>query len=359
MAVDNETATKFALNFLRIPKYRHEKTFMEITGYPHYENIISNILQFYFDTGNDHGMGNLMIKSLFEIKEITKDFDNSTDISVETEVRTLEGKRIDLIIESRKYLIVVENKINHALTNDLKIYSNAIGELADRTGKIPVKIVLSLKKLANQDDLVKLHESCFVNITYAQFLFNVEKNIGSYISGAKSLYLVYLTDFIKTIKNLTPETMANKALLNFINENRETAKEIADGFKAFKEDQYRQVEALKSAIVADENIVSDQWIYDGWKEGYNAYGLAHEMKFEGNNKISLDAFLYKDGWEVSLIARKGAQEFLKSKLFPKIELVNGRKVLPIENRAGIAEVALKIKSTIELLKPQIVKKTPE
>ena len=42
------------------------KTFFDVTGFPHYENVISNILAFFFDTNEEHGFKDLWLKSLFE-----------------------------------------------------------------------------------------------------------------------------------------------------------------------------------------------------------------------------------------------------------------------------------------------------
>ena len=38
------------------------KTFMDISGYPHYENVVSNILSFYFDDSEEHGMKDLWFR---------------------------------------------------------------------------------------------------------------------------------------------------------------------------------------------------------------------------------------------------------------------------------------------------------
>lgn len=46
----------------RIPK--KEKTFMEVSGYPHYENVCSNILSFYFNPNEEHRLNDIVLKSL-------------------------------------------------------------------------------------------------------------------------------------------------------------------------------------------------------------------------------------------------------------------------------------------------------
>lgn len=42
------------------------QTFMEIAGYPHYENACSNFLAFFFDPEGPHGLGNLFLHSLMD-----------------------------------------------------------------------------------------------------------------------------------------------------------------------------------------------------------------------------------------------------------------------------------------------------
>ncbi len=46
------------------------KTFFDVSGFPHYENVISNILAFFFDVNEEHGLKDLWLKSLFECYNI-------------------------------------------------------------------------------------------------------------------------------------------------------------------------------------------------------------------------------------------------------------------------------------------------
>ena len=46
---------KLLEKFADLPKVESAPpTFMEIAGYPHYENVCSNILAFFFDTEEQH-----------------------------------------------------------------------------------------------------------------------------------------------------------------------------------------------------------------------------------------------------------------------------------------------------------------
>ena len=42
-------------------------TFMEVAGYPHYENVCSNILAFFFDPSKPHGLGTLFLDALARV----------------------------------------------------------------------------------------------------------------------------------------------------------------------------------------------------------------------------------------------------------------------------------------------------
>ena len=43
------------------------QSIFNIAGYPHYENVASNILAFYFNPDNEHGLGNLLLHSLLSL----------------------------------------------------------------------------------------------------------------------------------------------------------------------------------------------------------------------------------------------------------------------------------------------------
>jgi hypothetical protein len=51
--------------FARLPRLPEpDKTFMEIAGYPHYENVASNILEFFLNPENGTGLEALLLESL-------------------------------------------------------------------------------------------------------------------------------------------------------------------------------------------------------------------------------------------------------------------------------------------------------
>ena len=178
-------------------------TFMELSGYPHFENVCSNILSFYFDTQQKHGLKDLAIKSLLQCIP-------------ESDYGIKDLKRIDLVIDCNDFCVSIENKIFHWLHNDLAIYESEINK------KFPNQknyhIVLSLKK--------ENVTGRFVSITYEQFFNRLKSNLGHYSIEGNNTYIIYLLDFIKTIENHYKMTDVNKEMFQFLISNQEIINEI-------------------------------------------------------------------------------------------------------------------------------------
>ena len=96
------------------------KTFFDISGYPHYENVISNILAFFFDANEEHGLKDLWIKSLLECynKNAETNIQPGEFEKIEREHTTEENKRLDLIILLNNAIVAIENKIYAKTSNN-------------------------------------------------------------------------------------------------------------------------------------------------------------------------------------------------------------------------------------------------
>jgi len=74
---------KLLLDFRALPEAKRNRTFMEVSGYPHYENVCTNILRFYFDPDGDHGLGDLLISAFIRMAKVEEP-PTLKDISVRT-----------------------------------------------------------------------------------------------------------------------------------------------------------------------------------------------------------------------------------------------------------------------------------
>ncbi len=109
------------------------------------------------------------------------------NVSVERESPTDAGNRIDILIESDTYLIVIENKIFHAAVNPFADYATFIDQ-RNVSDKTICKFLLTLER--NEAGIAY----GFRNLTYARFVDAVRHRLGYHASHADTRYLVLLLD---------------------------------------------------------------------------------------------------------------------------------------------------------------------
>ncbi len=117
--MDNSLLKRFAE--IKNSLSEERETFFDICGYPHYENVVSNVLAFFFDPGKGHGLGTLCIEAIMQVLE-SKTYGIDGFWEVEREVRTEKGNYIDIVLRSDNTVIVIENKIYASVYNDLQDY---------------------------------------------------------------------------------------------------------------------------------------------------------------------------------------------------------------------------------------------
>ncbi|MFW8079771.1 PD-(D/E)XK nuclease family protein, partial [Klebsiella pneumoniae] len=87
----------------------------------HYENPVSDLLAFFIDPDAPHGLNTLVLGALLEC--LPAHVDASLLSPPAREVMTQKGTRIDLLLESKEWAMVLENKIWHQLNNPFNDYS--------------------------------------------------------------------------------------------------------------------------------------------------------------------------------------------------------------------------------------------
>ena len=175
----------------------------KICGFPHYEDVCSNILAFFFCSQKGHGLKNLFAKALFET--INVDFNEITTFTADTQIVTDNQNRIDILITSDDYNIIIENKIFNPKDNPLDDYNDYVKK---NYGENVIVIVLGLEKKEMKCSV------SYKSITYSDFFANLKKHFGDYISDINQKYSVLLFDFINNIESLIAKPM-NTELVKF------------------------------------------------------------------------------------------------------------------------------------------------
>ena len=247
--MENEFS-RLVQEFKKLPIRELPKTtFLEIVDKSYLENVWSRILAFYLDPKNEHQLGTMLVKSLFATLGKSYIPDNKNSYSVYTEYLTKKGNRIDIVIESKDFVIGIENKVNAPLYNDLDDYSDAIESLAN--GRNTYKIVLSKYK--------NTVHSGFVNLTYEKFISSIKDNLGHYYSLANTKYIIFLVDFIDNIEkdlNLINMIYDHEVMDFFLKENKEI-QNLINKHNQINNELYRSLNELCSKLQNNSELQKD------------------------------------------------------------------------------------------------------
>ncbi len=317
----NDKWMKLLLRWKNIPKVELSRTSFEIAGYPHLENVSSNILAFYFCDENEHNLGDLFLKSILEIiSNSNHDSSSFENITVQKEITTDEGKRIDLIIETPEYLIGIENKLFSWLHNDLTNYRKHLENSKKYDKQKIFAVVLSLNRLDDDFSRNKINSNEFINITYDDLFSRVRKNIGDYINNSNERYSRILLEYIETIENLKGRNMENREMELFFQEHKEDLNELTHKYNEYLQSISNKIYDLKNIMSELEfsRTFNREWIY-------NKCCLVYDYLID-NHSVSIDTYIGTDGWYVELFGRN-----TKSSSYINTELISNHELLSIVN----------------------------
>src|SRR5574343_550947 len=90
----------------------------------YFENPTTDLLSFYINPDNEHPFNDIILKAL--LKTLSLDIDTRQLLSITREQYTFANKRIDLIIEFDKDIVVIETKIKTTINNPFDSYDEYI-----------------------------------------------------------------------------------------------------------------------------------------------------------------------------------------------------------------------------------------
>ena len=291
---------------------KKEKTFMEVSGYPHYENVCSNILSFYFNPNEEHRLNDTVLKALLStIEKRQPELINniSTDnISVFREYTTLKGNRIDIVIKNDDFVIGIENKIYASVYNDLDDYAKTL----DNINKNSIKVLLSLH---NKNDIAI--QKGFVNVIYNELFDNLIEKLDNVDTTNK--WYIYLVDFIASLKGYKVETEMEQEINEWIKNNKENINNFLDVIKIYKDNILKKSEEYDNLM---EKKVSNCKIKH-WTGDYLSV-ISYIVLDLGCN---LDVSLGVDGWDISInMWKKSKRDTIKNNM-----LDNGYNIIKEED----------------------------
>lgn len=291
-----EAYLKVLLGFQALPQVRRKRTFMDVAGFPRRENVCSNILAFYLDSGGEHGLGDLLLSSFFRMAGIAgPDVPAMDEAKIYREYWTEQGKRIDLVIDHPEFTAGIENKIDHWLANDLTEYAREIDRLA--AGKRhAVKVVLGLQPL--QEPL----PDGFRSHTYRELWSHVREGLGPRLAGADPKWMTHLIDFMENTERLAGNPMELKPTDRFFIEHDEQIQRLIADRNDFHNRLAWRVAQLKQLLEEAEvplPLKKPPWIFA-------ARCIVFDFAMADAASAALDLWIRPTGWELQIFGRDPA-----------------------------------------------------
>jgi hypothetical protein len=282
-------------DFRTLPgRVERPRTFMEIAGYPHYENVCSNILKFFMDPEESHGLGTLVLDALASTAGIdVAEGSMSSNVSVDREISTDAGNRIDILITSDTHAILIENKIHAAANNPFNDYAAYLDRISD--GRKSHKILLTLCPTDSGS------EWDFANLTHEEFVGQVRSLLGYYVSNADARHLTMFLDFLNTLENLQRGSRMNQEFVKLLADRDDDIRSLFDGMKSFRADMRSKGEELNALINIKEYPNIEQLFWNNIVDMFD--NLQYRINVAEDLLVGIDVNVNPSGWEIRIYPR--------------------------------------------------------
>lgn len=252
--------------------------------------LIANLL----DPKGSHGCGDAFLRAFFEIalKGTAYPFENSTPLDSRTEHYTGPiagdtGGRIDILVKSSHYGLIIENKI-YAGDQDKQLirYDNYGKEIFGADGYLLVYLTLYGYDASKESTATKSAEEVgYLRLSYAEDILRWLEQCAR-LAYDKPLVRESLNQYIRTIKQLTYQDM-----------NQENIQKIID----LAVDHPEVVATLSSKRDAIAQGIREKYIFAELKKYADQKGWLYDDSESSYNEEEPKIRFRKEGWGGSII----------------------------------------------------------
>lgn len=243
--LDDQLINKYENLLLKAQKYKmpeREMTIFDTALKNHHENPITELLAFFLDPNEKHGLGSSFYNGFIEaIKyhEKYSEFEFGEILRVVTQQSTDKGNRIDLWFETDTALVIVEVKVHHIQNNPFKDYVSwgnktlAVINKAQpdsQEQKHLVTVILSPLGECSQD--------CWVGTSYSELTAETKQALGiQIIQNPLNKWGIFARDFLLHLDSFNDLLETNMESLKFVVDNMQKIQELVQ----LRENVYKEI----------------------------------------------------------------------------------------------------------------------
>lgn len=280
--------------FEALPAPSSAPTSLQIGGYPHYENVLSNYLAFFLNSGEVHGFGPLVAHALFEAahrRDPALEFDELLTVDAIEARREYPVQRpgfrplrVDLLLESTERAVVVEHKVFAALYNDLDTYLDVVG--AERPEEAPpLGIVLAPRR-------VPVEAARYVSVGYGDMVTALRPRLGNIMfdRSADARYVAILMEVLHTMDDFAGNNTSDQARREAFVEHAGVISDLFGQFREMQNTVRRRAQRIGEAFRANYAELAEQavrvWQYQPTNEVIGVTNVDFDMS---DWRLSIDA----------------------------------------------------------------------
>jgi PD-(D/E)XK nuclease superfamily len=270
----NEALKSMLARLRGIATPKRERTFFDIGGRGYYENPTSDLLAFFLQPAEAHGLKSLFLGAFLECLGQDPLRFAMQAVSVSREVELSEG-RLDLLVRGSGWCLIIENKVYHHQVNPFDSYA-AYGK--SLIGAEPLLAVLSPNGTTEQAAWNGVSYKC-----YCQLLHRRLNEADT--SEVPSKWLLFAREFIQHLENELYSPVMKSDQIAFVEENAQQIEEARQLFERYQKFliQYLPAELEKVVSGVRFSAWDDRWAIrcraDTW--GHSNIAYWYEQKTDG------------------------------------------------------------------------------
>lgn len=283
-------------------------SYLETLGVSHRETVMANLLAFYFNPTERHGLNDLFIRALlnaphfdlhrkvelkgsnyadFDFSQARTWVEESTTEFGEEIANEDSGKRIDIMIEAEEVVIAIEFKINHDLVNPLDEYVRHVeSKFKDKKHQIFLVLTPNWKPPKK----AAIGNQKFTQVMMRDLIDFVEKHKLDFTmtdDAVLNQQKLLLKDFLTTLKNSAIKQRMKNELVASIKSQKLKSSEVSHAYESlltFKLDLDAKVKDFGLFMNAQLNKNST-WKY--WADNEKMTAILYKRDQNKEYKIRL------------------------------------------------------------------------